>query len=109
MELCQDKRGDVHRHEIYRHRPRVELHYILPLNEIIYDFFDALKSRSKGYASLDYELLGLCAVEARQARYSCSTVNMVDALSFIVHEDKAYARAQKNCGKTEGQHPAPAL
>jgi GTP-binding protein LepA len=93
MELCQDRRG-VYKDMKYIDTDRVELHYDLPLNEIIYDFFDALKSRTRGYASLDYELS-----EYRRSELVKLDVllngDIVDALSFIVHKDKAYARARK--------------
>ena len=73
---------------------RVELHYTLPLNEIIYDFFDALKSRSRGYASLDYEPDGY--VESKLCKLDfLLNGDIVDALTFIVHEEKAYARARR--------------
>ena len=93
MDLCQDRRGDYLDMK-YIDSERAELHYYLPLNEIIYDFFDALKSRSRGYASLDYEL-----AEYRPSKLVKLDIllngDVVDALSFIVHEDKAYARARK--------------
>ncbi|MBP5236185.1 MAG: elongation factor 4 [Clostridia bacterium] len=93
MDLCQDRRGDYLDMK-YIDSERAELHYYLPLNEIIYDFFDALKSRSRGYASLDYEL-----AEYRPSKLVKLDIllngDVVDALSFIVHEEKAYARARK--------------
>ncbi len=93
MELCQDRRGTFIDMK-YLDKTRVDLHYELPLNEIIYDFFDALKSRSRGYASLDYEIL-----EYRQSKLVkldfLLNGDQVDALSFIVHEEKAYPRARK--------------
>ncbi len=103
MDLCQDRRG-VFVDMKYLDEKRVELHYFLPLNEIIYDFFDALKSRSKGYASLDYEF----------DRYEPSRLvkldfllngEPVDALTFIVHEEKAYARARKIAEKLKENIP----
>ncbi len=93
MELCKDRRG-IFIDMKYLDKSRVELHYILPLNEIIYDFFDALKSRSKGYASLDYELDGY--KESKLVKLEILlNLEVVDALSFIVHADKAYARGRK--------------
>lgn len=93
MELCKERRGTFIDMK-YLDKSRVELHYILPLNEIIYDFFDALKSRSKGYASLDYELDGY--KESKLVKLEILlNLEVVDALSFIVHADKAYARGRK--------------
>ncbi len=93
MELCKERRG-IFIDMKYLDKSRVELHYILPLNEIIYDFFDALKSRSKGYASLDYELDGY--KESKLVKLEILlNLEIVDALSFIVHADKAYARGRK--------------
>ena len=93
MDLCQDRRGTFIDMK-YLDQTRVELHYHLPLNEIIYDFFDALKSRSRGYASLDYELLGYEPSKLVKLDFLLNG-EQVDALSFIVHEEKAYARARK--------------
>lgn len=93
MDLCKDRRGVFYDMK-YIDKNRMELHYTLPLNEIIYDFFDALKSRSKGYASLDYELAGY--EESRLVKLDILlNLEVVDALSFIVHADKAYARGRK--------------
>ena len=93
MDLCQDRRGTFIDMK-YLDSTRVELHYELPLNEIIYDFFDALKSRSRGYASLDYELKGYVASKLVKLDFMLNG-EQVDALSFIVHEEKAYGRARK--------------
>ena len=93
MDLCQDRRGEFIDMK-YLDQSRVELHYILPLNEIIYDFFDALKSRSKGYASLDYEFLEYRPGKLVKLDFLLNG-EQVDALSFIVHEEKAYPRARK--------------
>lgn len=93
MELCKDRRG-IFIDMKYIDKTRMELHYTLPLNEIIYDFFDALKSRSKGYASLDYEFKGYA--ESKLVKLDILlNMEVVDALSFIVHADKAYARGRK--------------
>lgn len=93
MDLCKYRRG-IFADMKYIDKNRVELHYTLPLNEIIYDFFDALKSRSKGYASLDYELAGY--EESKLVKLDILlNLEVVDALSFIVHADKAYARGRK--------------
>lgn len=93
MELCRDRRGD-YKNMTYIDNTRAELHYTLPLNEIIYDFFDALKSRSKGYASLDYELDGYNESKLVKLEILLNG-DIVDALSFIVHADKAYSRGRK--------------
>ena len=93
MDLCQDRRGTF-KDMKYLDSQRVELHYSLPLNEIVYDFFDALKSRSKGYASLDYELAGYEASNLVKLDFLLNG-ELVDALTFIVHADKAYARARR--------------
>ncbi|MBO4770374.1 MAG: elongation factor 4 [Clostridia bacterium] len=93
MDLCQERRGNFIDMK-YIDDTRTELHYELPLNEIIYDFFDALKSKSRGYASLDYEIKGY--VPSKLVRLDILlNGEMVDALSFIVHEEKAYARARR--------------
>ena len=103
MTLCQERRG-VYLGMEYIEESRAVLRYDLPLNEIIYDFFDALKSRSKGYASLDYELKGyqtssLCKLDMLINKET------VDALSFIVHSDSAYERGRKMCEKLKEEIP----
>ena len=103
MDLCQDRRGTFIDMK-YIDTERVELHYELPLNEIIYDFFDALKSRSKGYASLDYELKGYRQSKLVKLDFMLNG-EVVDALSFIVFEDRAYARARKIAEKLKENIP----
>ena len=103
MELCQDRRGNFLDMK-YIDEKRVELHYNLPLNEIIYDFFDALKSRSRGYASLDYEIGEYVASKLVKLDFLLNG-DPVDALSFIVHEEKAYARARKIAEKLKENIP----
>jgi len=93
MEVCQDRRG-VFKDMRYIDTNRTELHYELPLNEIIYDFFDTLKSRSKGYASLDYELAGYKQSSLVKLDILLNG-EIVDAFSFIVHSEKAYERGRK--------------
>ena len=103
MELCQQRRGE-YRDMKYLDAGRVELHYFMPLNEIIYDFFDALKSRTRGYGSLDYEMDGY-----RPSRLVKLDIllngEIVDALSFILFADSAYARARKICEKLKENIP----
>ena len=103
MDLCQERRGQYNGME-YMEETRALLKYKLPLNEIIYDFFDALKSRSRGYASLDYEL---CGYERSELVKLDILVNKeeVDALSFIVHADTAYERGRKMCEKLKEEIP----
>ena len=93
MELCQERRG-VFKDMKYIDEGRVDLHYELPLNETVYDFFDALKSRTKGYASFDYELLGFAPSKLVKLDILLNG-DIVDALSFIVHADKAYTRGRR--------------
>ena len=92
MELCQERRG-TYKTMNYIEETRVVLEYDLPLNEIIYDFFDALKSRTKGYASFDYELKGYERSSVVKLDILLNS-EIVDALSFIVHKDKAYTRGR---------------
>lgn len=103
MELCQDRRG-VFKDMKYLDDTRVELHYELPLNEIVYDFFDVLKSRTKGYASFDYEMLGYVPSKLVKLDILLNG-DIVDALSFIIHADKAYARARKIAEKLKENIP----
>ena len=103
MELCQERRG-TYKDTKYLDTERVELHYELPLNEIIYDFFDALKSRTRGYASFDYELIGYQPSKLVKLDIMLSG-DVIDALSFIVHADKAYPRARRMCEKLKEHIP----
>jgi len=103
MELCQDRRG-TYKDMKYIDTSRAEVHYTLPLNEIVYDFFDALKSKTRGYASLDYELAGYAPSKLVKLDILLNG-EIVDALSFIVHTDKAYARARKIAEKLKDNIP----
>ena len=103
MDLCTARRGEF-QDMVYLDSTRVELHYEMPLNEIIYDFFDALKSRTRGYGSLDYEM-----DEYRPSKLVKLDIllngDMVDALSFILFADNAYPRARKICEKLKENIP----
>ena len=103
MELCQDRRG-VFKNMSYIEQTRALIHYELPLNEIIYDFFDALKSRTKGYASFDYELMGYQKTDLVKLDILLNG-ELVDALSFIVHKDSAYSRGRKMAEKLKEAIP----
>ena len=103
MDLCQERRGEYLGME-YIEETRAVLHYRLPLNEIIYDFFDALKSRSRGYASFDYEMDGYQRSELVKLDILVNKEE-VDALSFIVHADTAYERGRKMCEKLKEEIP----
>ncbi|MCL1789254.1 MAG: translation elongation factor 4 [Oscillospiraceae bacterium] len=103
MELCQDRRGE-YKDTKFLDTERVEIHYELPLNEIVYDFFDALKSRTKGYASYDYELIGFAPSKLVKLDILLNG-EVVDALSFIVHEEKAYPRGRKITEKLKENIP----
>lgn len=103
MDLCQERRG-VYEGMEYIEETRAVLHYQLPLNEIIYDFFDALKSRSRGYASFDYEMEGYVKSELVKLDILINKEE-VDALSFIIHADTAYERGRKMCEKLKEEIP----
>jgi len=103
MPLCQERRGDYQGMQ-YLDTRLVEMHYEMPLNEIIYDFFDTLKAKTKGYASLDYELSEYKPGELVKVDMLLNG-DQVDALSFIAHKDKAYARARKLCEKLKDNIP----
>ena len=103
MDLCQDRRG-IFKNMDYISTDRVDIHYKLPLNEIIYDFFDALKSRTRGYASFDYELCGY----ERSSLVKLDVLlngDIIDALSYIIHSEKAYPRARKIAEKLKDNIP----
>ena len=103
MEICQNKRGTFVNME-YLDEKRVNINYIMPLNEVIYDFFDALKSKTRGYASLDYEFKGY---QQSQLDKLDILINgeLVDAFSLIVHRDKAYERARVIVEKLKDEIP----
>ena len=103
MPMCQDRRGEFKDMQ-YLDTHLVELHYQMPLNEIIYDFFDTLKANTKGYASLDYELSGYRTSELVKVDLLLNG-DGVDALSFIAHKDKAYPRARRLCEKLKDNIP----
>ncbi len=103
MELCQNRRG-VYKDMKYIDSTRVDLHYELPLNEIVYDFFDALKSRTRGYASYDYEMMGFVPSKLVKLDIMLNG-EVIDALSFIVHADSAYTRARKMAEKLKENIP----
>lgn len=103
MELCQERHG-IYKDMTYMDASRAEIFYELPLNEIIYDFFDALKSRTKGYASFDYELCGYTRSNLVKLDILLNG-EMVDALSFIVHKDSAYSRGRKMAEKLKEAIP----
>ena len=103
MELCQQRRGE-YQDMSYLDQSRVELHYDMPLNEIIYDFFDALKSRTRGYGSLDYELIGYRDSKLVKLDILLNG-EVIDALSFILFADNAYPRARKICERLKENIP----
>ena len=103
MPLCQDRRGEFKDMQ-YLDTNLVEIHYLMPLNEIIYDFFDTLKARTKGYASLDYELADYRPSDLVKVDLLLNG-DQVDALSFIAHRDKAYKRARRICEKLKENIP----
>ncbi len=103
MELCQDRRG-IFKDMKYLDENRVDIHYELPLNEIVYDFFDKLKSKTKGYASFDYEFIGYKPSNLVKLDIMLNG-DIVDALSFIIHKDKAYSRGRKMAEKLKEKIP----
>lgn len=107
MNLCQEKRG-IQKKFIYLDPNTVMLEYEMPLSEVIMDFHDKIKGVSRGYASYDYEFLGFREEDLVRLNIFINN-EPVDALSFIVHRDKAYRRAASTCGKTKGSHPQTTL
>jgi len=103
MDLCQQRRGEF-KDMTYLDQSRVELHYEMPLNEIIYDFFDALKSRTRGYGSLDYELIGYRPSKLVKLDILLNG-EVIDALSFILFAENAYPRARKICERLKDNIP----
>ena len=103
MELCQERRGSMKDME-YIDDTRVMLHYELPLNEVIYDFFDALKSRTRGYGSIDYEMKGYVPSNLVKMEILINK-EQVDALSFIIHESRSFVRGKAMCEKLKGEIP----
>ena len=103
MELCQNKRGD-YKNLTYLDKSRVKLNYIIPLNEIVFDFFDGLKSRTKGYASMDYEICGYQKADLVKVDILLNG-DICDALSFICHKDKAYSRGSAIASKLKESIP----
>ena len=103
MELCQERRGTMKNME-YIDDTRVMLHYELPLNEVIYDFFDALKSRTRGYSSIDYEMKGYVVSDLVKMDILINK-EQVDALSFIIHETRAFVRGKAMCEKLKDEIP----
>jgi GTP-binding protein LepA len=103
MDLCQERRGE-HVDMSFLSEQRVQLRYDLPLAEIVLDFFDQLKSRTKGYASLDYELLGMRAADLVKLDILLAG-DKVDALSMVVHRDKAYPAGRATCERLQQQIP----
>ena len=103
MELCQERRG-VFKDMKYLDDTRVDIHYELPLNEIVYDFFDTLKSKTRGYASFDYEVIGYAESDLVKLDIMLNG-DIVDALSFIIHREKAYQRARKMAEKLKEKIP----
>ncbi len=103
MELCQERRGNFKGMK-YIDKTRVDIHYEMPLNEVIYDFFDTLKSRTRGYASYDYEMAGYQPSKLVKLDLLLNG-EIVDALSFIVHSDRAYSRGRKLCENLKDNIP----